>query len=282
MDSANISDIKPADDGEKQDVTAKDTEKEDVTTKEPIAQSYKCSDCGKPLRNEAEMSMHAARTKHTNFDACEEEVKPLDEAAKKEQLQRVQDLLVQKRFENEEKDRKECIQKEKKRRSDGKEISKLREFKEDFDRKKLIDDMKKDRLQKKLAREQVLENIRRDRAALQENDKRRQECSVTGNSICVAKSNTSMSSENKDVADKDYTECKLLIRLPTGESLKKEFNAKESLAAVRVYVMTQWSKDDNSPLKLSTAFPRKVYSNDDMVMSLLQLGLVPSAVINVS
>ncbi|CAI9730272.1 domain-containing 1-like [Octopus vulgaris] len=239
-----------------------------------------CS-CGKPLRNEDEMSMHAARTKHTNFAACEHKVKPLDEATKKEQLQRVQDLLAQKRLENEERDRKEQILKEKKRRSEGKEISKLREYKEDFDRKKLMEDLKRDRLQKKLARDQVLDNIRKDREAMQENDKRRQGGSLSANSTATVKLE-SPTEHTQNVADRDYSECKLLIRLPTGESLKKEFKAKESLAAVRVYVMTKWSKDDNSVPKLSTAFPRKVYTNDDMAMSLLQLGLVPSAVINVS
>ena len=46
--------------------------------------------CGKLLRSELEAQTHAARTQHTNFSESTEEIKPLTEEEKKEQLAKLE------------------------------------------------------------------------------------------------------------------------------------------------------------------------------------------------
>ncbi|CAG5133023.1 unnamed protein product, partial [Candidula unifasciata] len=50
------------------------------------AKSLKCDECGKILRNEMEVQTHAARTQHASFSESTEEIKPLTEEEKKEQM----------------------------------------------------------------------------------------------------------------------------------------------------------------------------------------------------
>ncbi|XP_033110468.1 UBX domain-containing protein 1-like [Anneissia japonica] len=124
------------------------------------AKSIKCDECGKKLKTESDIMMHAARTGHSGFSESTEEIKPLTEEEKKEQL-----------------------------------------------------------------------------------------------------ANT--------------------IRLTDGSTLTNSFEAKEPLAAVRLYIDVN-RKDGSSPFSLMTPFPRKVFTDEDMAKPLSQLGLVPSAVLTLT
>merc|ERR1711862_948731 len=78
---------------------------------------------------------------------------------------------------------------------------------------------------------------------------------------------------------KDYTEAKLQIRQTNGQPLVHSFGAKESLAAVRLYVEMNRTDGASGDVKLMTNFPKKVFTDEDYSNSLENLGLVPSAVL---
>merc|ERR1740124_434850 len=78
---------------------------------------------------------------------------------------------------------------------------------------------------------------------------------------------------------KQYDECKLQIRLPTGQALINSFKAEDTLGDVVAFVR------DTAKLEtfgLMTSFPRKQYQTSDYGFSLKSLGLCPSSVIIVS
>ena len=59
------------------------------------------------------------------------------------------------------------------------------------------------------------------------------------------------------------------------------FGVKEQLAAVRLYVQMHRTDGVESPVRLQTNFPKKVFVDEDYDNSLENLGLVPSAVLMV-
>uniref|UniRef100_A0A674H5J8 UBX domain protein 1 n=1 Tax=Taeniopygia guttata TaxID=59729 RepID=A0A674H5J8_TAEGU len=79
------------------------------------------------------------------------------------------------------------------------------------------------------------------------------------------------------------------LRMPDGRALTQSFRAQEPLAAVRLFVELQGgpgglggSGGPPEPFSLRTAFPRRLFTEDDMEKPLQELGLVPSAVVIVA
>lgn len=78
----------------------------------------------------------------------------------------------------------------------------------------------------------------------------------------------------------NYTHARIQVRLQDGTALQETFDAKEQLAAVRLFVRLKLPND--TPFTLMTTFPRKVFTEDDYEKPLEALGLVPSAVLTVA
>lgn len=80
---------------------------------------------------------------------------------------------------------------------------------------------------------------------------------------------------------KTYDECRIQVRLTDGKTMVEKFKATEQLAAVRLWIENNRT-DDKFPFNLMTTFPRKVYTEDDMMRSLKDLNLVPATSLVVS
>lgn len=76
---------------------------------------------------------------------------------------------------------------------------------------------------------------------------------------------------------REYTETRIQVRLQDGSTLASEFNVKEPLSAVRVFIQVKTGIE--TPFALMTTFPRKIFADEDYEKPLEVLGLVPSAVI---
>lgn len=79
---------------------------------------------------------------------------------------------------------------------------------------------------------------------------------------------------------RDYTETRIQVRLQDGSTLSSQFNVKEPLSAVRVFIQVKTGID--TPFALMTTFPRKLFAEDDYEKPLELLGLVPSAVVTMT
>ncbi|XP_059149688.1 UBX domain-containing protein 1-like [Physella acuta] len=241
--------------------------------------SLKCDECGKLLKSEIEMQAHAARTQHSSFSESTDEVKPLTDEEKREQMAKLQERLKQKRLEKEEQDKKEQIQREKMRRNQGRDLSLAKQKLEEAEMKKIAEERRREKNEEKLARQRVKDQIekdKQDRAAKLAKEK--EETPVKPAAI----SSPSPSNTPTPVQPpKEYSECKLQIRLTNGQALTQTFGAKEPLSAVRLYVEMNRT-DAQGPFSLMTSFPRKVFSSADMDMPLDFLGLVPSSVLMVT
>jgi hypothetical protein len=75
---------------------------------------------------------------------------------------------------------------------------------------------------------------------------------------------------------RDYQECRIQVRLPDGKALQQTFKSGEQLAAVRLWIEMNRT-DGPGKFSLMQTFPRKVFSDEDMMRTLVDLGLVPAS-----
>ncbi|BFZ06875.1 hypothetical protein BsWGS_09914 [Bradybaena similaris] len=240
------------------------------------AKSLKCDECGKVLRNEMEVQTHAARTQHSSFSESTEEVKPLTEEEKREQIAKIQERLKQKRVEKEEQEKKEQIQREKMRRNQGKDLTLAKQKLEEAELRKIAEERKREKAEEKLARQRVKDQIEKDKQdrVAKLGKEKEEEFQKPAPPACLA-------TVSAAPAQKAYTECRLQLRLTNGQTLTQTFGCKEPLSAVRLYVELNRT-DGAGPFSLMTSFPKKVFTSADMDAPLDMLGLVPSAVLIVT
>ncbi|XP_050843949.1 UBX domain-containing protein 1 isoform X3 [Serinus canaria] len=163
---------------------------------------------------------------------------------------------------------------ERERRRRGQELAKLREWRRDEERRRAAEERRRDRAEERAARQRVREKIERDKA------ERAQRFAPA----------PPAEPPKEAPAPREYDQCRIQVRLPDGRALTQSFRAREPLAAVRLFVELHrgpggtggGTGGDTEPFSLRTAFPRRLFTEEDMEKPLQELGLVPSAVVIVA
>ncbi|KAK2184367.1 hypothetical protein NP493_269g03073 [Ridgeia piscesae] len=249
-------------------VAAEGTAERTCEDADPTAQSLKCDDCGKLLKTPEQAEFHATKTGHTNFSESTDEIKPLTEEEKQEQLIKLQEMMKEKRLEKERLEKQEQIERERLRRMKGKEMVAMKAKLEEDEMKKIAMEKKKEKMEERLARQKVKDDIERDK---------RERAVKFGRASAEALPTVSAAvpptaSPPTAAPPKNYNECKLQIRLPSGSALVQTFSASEQLAAVRLYIEMNRTDGGTGPVGLMTTFPRKVFTEEEMDMPLSELG----------
>ncbi|XP_062127849.1 UBX domain-containing protein 1 [Drosophila sulfurigaster albostrigata] len=244
---------------------------------EAVAKSLKCDDCGKVLKDQTEVEYHAAKTGHANFSESTEEKKALTEEEKKEQLALIEEKLKQKRVEREEREKADALERERNRIRSGKDMTEARRRMEEIEMKKIVDQRKREKEEEKAARDRVRAKIEADKAARKARELK-DSPQLSDAVASVSSTTTSVTSPTSVKSPpREYTETRIQVRLQDGSTLTSEFNVKEPLSAVRVFIQVKTGIE--TPFALMTSFPRKHFGDDDYEKPLEVLGLVPSAVI---
>jgi len=254
-----------------------------TSTEDATVRSYKCDECGKIFKDATEMEFHAAKTQHSKFSESTDEKKPLTAEEKAEQLKRIDEKLKVKRAERELREKEEAIVNERSRIKHGKEILEAKRRNEEMQMKEIAEARRREKLEEKQARERVRAQIEADKIARKaKQDAAMGISSAVPTPAASATPSPSISKDHVTSPKKDYTEAKLQLRLPSGKSITQTFKANECLAAVRLYV--EMNRDDGitGPFNLMTNFPRKVFLEEDYNAPLQALGLVPTAVLQVT
>ncbi|XP_063281334.1 UBX domain-containing protein 1 [Prinia subflava] len=165
---------------------------------------------------------------------------------------------------------------ERERRRRGQELSRLREWRRDEERRRAAEERRRDRAEERAARQRVREKIERDKA------ERAQRFAPVPPDPAPAPAPA-----QEAPAPKEYEECRIQVRLPDGRALTQRFRAREPLAALRLFVELHRGNGNGpggppEPFSLRTAFPRRLFTDEDMEKPLQELGLVPSAVVIVA
>lgn len=246
------------------------------STEPQQALSLVCDDCGKRLKSENDVQMHAARSGHSNFSESTEEIKPLTEEEKKQQQEKLQQILKERREQKLANEKKEALEKEKSRRKFGKELTTVKQKMEYQEALKIANERKREKMEERLAKQRVKDQIARDRAERAGKFGKGGADPQPVNAAATAA--PAQTVQPAAVEKKQHTTCKLQFRLTNGSTITGTFQATDNLEAVRNYIHDNRT-DGSTPFNLMTTFPRKTYTDGDMETSLQDAGLVPSAVL---
>ncbi|XP_058280284.1 LOW QUALITY PROTEIN: UBX domain-containing protein 1 [Hirundo rustica] len=206
---------------------------------------------------------------------------------------------------------------ERERRRRGQELATARERHRDEERRRAAEERRRDRAEERAARQRVREKIERDKAEraqrvsgipgdLGENPegsgdpgRSRGGAGIRfgvpappfGPQFAPVPPEPSPVPPREPPAPREYEQCRIQVRLPDGRALTQSFQAREPLAAVRLFVELHRGTGSGpgsgpgsppEPFSLRTAFPRRLFTEEDMEKPLQELGLVPSAVVIVA
>ncbi len=218
------------------------------------------------LKDSDAATAHAFRTKHTNFSESSESIKPRTKEEVEEQKRLLNEKLIRLRKEREEREKQEAIEREKKRRVEGRQIGEIRQKVQEDEMKRLAEEKRREKLALEAQRQRVKDQIAKDREQFKIKQQGETAASTVPQPVPVT-----VPQEKRS-----YDECKIQVRLTDGKTMVHTFKAKEQLAAVRLWIELNRT-DGHDDFSLLQPFPRKQYTDDEMMQTLEGLGLVPAS-----
>ncbi|CAF0965295.1 unnamed protein product [Didymodactylos carnosus] len=241
-----------------------------TTEQKPEANSLKCDECGKLLKDADAATFHATKTNHSSFSECTETVKPLTDEEREEMKKKLSERIKMRRAEIAKQEEEKELDRERKRINDGKELGKIKAKKEEDDMKKLAAERKREKEEARLAKERVIEQIARDRADKAAKAKAEQ----SGN---LVEEKPRPEHFATPPVHKSYDECTIQIRLPDGSSVRENFKVTDKFDKVLEWLKDIRKSSTTRPFMLFQTFPKKEYQDTDRYKTLEDLQLVPSS-----
>ncbi|KAJ3314697.1 hypothetical protein HDV04_005703 [Boothiomyces sp. JEL0838] len=235
----------------------------EITADQQTAQSLKCDDCGKLLRD-----VHAVKTGHVNFSESTAQIKPLTDEEKKQKIKELETRIAARREEKRLEREQEARQKETIRRATGVEMQLIKEKLQQEEMQKQVEARKRQKEEDRIAKERVRKQLEADKLERQRQAEERKRL-AEGKPLAVQQPAAPVVQQ----PTKDYQEARIQIRVPNGAPITKVFNAEDKLSVVYEFVKSQYPND----FKLMQTFPRKVLDGPSLNQTLKELGLVPSA-----
>jgi UBX domain-containing protein 1/4 len=236
------------------------------------AHSLKCDECGKLLRDADAATTHAIKTKHESFSESIESIKPKTPEEIEEEKKRLQEKLIRLRKEREEKEKQAEIEREIARRKQGRQIVEIRQKVQEQEMIRIAEEKRREKRQLEEQKQKIKEQIARDREAMKKSQEPKEASSSS--SIDTLSSKEKLTNQ-QIVPQRSYDECKIQVRLTDGKVMQHTFKAKEQLAAVRLWIELNRT-DDKGNFNILQPFPRKQYTEEEMLMTLEMLKLVPA------
>lgn len=187
-----------------------------------------------------------------------------------EKIERAKQLLeIQKKRQQEEEERKER-EREIERRKMGRDVQKMRQKQQELEVKQAHEERLKEKAEEAAAREKVRQQIAQDKLERKQKELALQQQVQQQQPVEQPKARTPL--------PVDATVTRIQFRLPSGNPHMGQFSPTSTLRTLRTYV----AENINLPFRqfaMSTSFPRRDLTNEDNDKTLLELELVPTAVI---
>ncbi|XP_033319302.1 UBX domain-containing protein 4 isoform X1 [Bombus bifarius] len=202
---------------------------------------------------------------------------PTKELTPEEKLKKAQQLIELQRKQRIEEEEKKNRQSEIERRKIGRDIQKMRQKQQDLEMKQAYEERMKERAADAAAREKVLQQIAQDKLERKQKElaMQQQQGQQQGQQQSQQQSNNS---EPSEPSISTATVSRIQFRLPSGNPYIAQFEPSSTLRDLRTYVV----QNINLPFRqfaMSTSFPRRELMHEDDDKTLLELELVPTAVI---
>ena len=212
--------------------------------------------CGKELRDSATVQLHAVRTGHEEFEESTTEIAPLTEEQKKEQLARLREKAAERRAQRELEEREAEVKREQERRKLGKVSNEVQQkYMEQMQARKLEEEKRKrqEELAYKEKLRQQLEQDKAERAA-----SRRKVDAGTSSPVSpavVAAPAAAAAAAPAPAAKRDFSECRIQVRLTNNQTITATFSAVEPLSVALAWI-TSSRTDGQGAFQLMSTFPR--------------------------
>lgn len=195
--------------------------------------------------------------------------------ALEERIDIAKQKIEEKRLQKQEIEEEGRRQKEIERRKLGQDMAKLKQFQEEKKRKELQEQLAKERTEKTKERERIKQELEKDRAERAAKYRKDRETQEKQKEEMKQTKELAQNKINSEAEAKKREQARLQIRLPDGSSLTNVFPSGDRLQTVHDFV----SQRVGTSVTLSTTFPRRTFTAEDMSKTLLILELVPSAVL---
>ena len=225
------------------------------------ANSLRCDDCQKLLKDSTMAEYHASKTGHVNFSESTLAIKPLTPEEKAQKLLQLQERIKQRKLEKELAEKDEMKNREKVKRATQAEINALREKHELMEMNKQVELKKREKEEDRLYKEKIRKQLEQDKL------ERKQRASGVSVETVTAKKE-----KVEPAVVVDYQVSRVQIRTSKGP-FTSQFKADDTLQAIFEFLK---GKGFREPFKLSMNFPRKVFDESEYGNTLNELKLVPS------
>lgn len=192
-----------------------------------------------------------------------------------EKVERAKELMEKKKAEKAQKEFEKSREEEIKRRKLGSDLQKLKQTQQETQMKELKEQMRKDKEEEKKAKEKIRQQIARDREERQvkftkEKQERDQAAEEKKREKLVEQQRLAAAEE----ARKSET-ARIQVRLPDGSSVTQSYPSTEPLQTLHSVITQRIGQN----VTLSTTFPKRRFTEEDMSRSFAELELAPTAVL---
>lgn len=203
-----------------------------------------------------------------------------------DKVDRAKVLIEKKRQEKDENEKQDLRKKEFERRHFGQEMAKAKRNREEKQAQDIVNQIKEDRAKERAHREAVRQQISRDKAereARKQNElqERQRAQAMTASSSSSSSSGDVTGGSDRQATKGDCISARLQFRLPDGSSVTNSFSADSTLDTIRQFISNHLGSSTSS-VTLYTTYPRRELTEEDLVKSLSDLGLAPSATLVVA
>ena len=225
------------------------------------ANSLRCDDCQKLLKDSTMAEYHASKTGHSNFSESTLAIKPLTPEEKAQKLLQLQERMKQRKLEKELAEKEELKNKEKVKRATQAEINALREKHELMEMNKQVELKKREKEEDRLYKEKIRKQLEQDKL-----ERKQRASGVSAETVTAKKEKV------EPAVAADYQVSRVQIRTSKGP-FTNQFKVDDTLQDVVEFLK---GKGFREPFKLSMNFPRKVFDESEYGKTLNELKLVPS------
>ncbi|XP_012252086.2 UBX domain-containing protein 4 isoform X2 [Athalia rosae] len=198
-------------------------------------------------------------------------VSEIPELTAEEKLERARQLIELKKQQREEEEARKARESEIERRKTGQELLKLKQKQQDLEIKQAYEERQREKAAEAAAKERVRQQIAQDKIERKQRELNRQQQSSQPSPVQEQPKPRTPTANDSGIV-------RIQFRLPSGTPHMGQFESTITLGALRAYIV------DNIELPfrqfaLSTSFPRRELTAADDGKTLVELELVPSAVI---
>jgi len=239
-----------------------------ATTTAGEANSLKCEECGKLLKDADAATFHAMKTNHSSFSECTESIKPPTAEEKEEMRKRIQARIVERRKEQQMAEEQSAIEMEKKRVADGKALLELKQKREELEMKKIAEANRREKIETQQAKQRAIEQIEADRQARRDKAAAEKSGGIVGDVPAPKPQHVAAPQPPRQ-----YDECTIQVRLTDGSNIRQTFKSSDKFEKVMAWMR---ETEQYRPFLLVQTYPKKEYNENDNQKSLTELGLVPT------